>query len=140
MREVKSRDDWGMGWARAEMHRSQRPVSVGAAVVGCINAMDGTGCNHIPRRLSEATDGHSRTVHAEVAAILSAGLAANGATLYVTCPVCHRCAAVAIHAGIRRVVTLPAPDGLADWYEASFAAAREMFAEAGVECVEVSDV
>lgn len=138
MREV-TRDENGLSWARTEMFRSTRPVKVGASLFGHIGALEGMGRNHLPGRISDAPGPHSRTVHAEVAAILDAGKASRGGTLYVTCPVCHHCAPIVIHAGIARVVTLPPPPGLADWYEASFAAARAMFAEAGVECVEVSE-
>lgn len=138
---MNTQDGLGLYCARTSANMSDRPVKVGAAVVGRKGKASSTGLgwNQLPMGVAEIDTTHSRTVHAEIAAILHAEFA-RGATLYVTCPVCHLCASVVIHAGISRVVTLPPPPGLADWYEASFAAARAMFAEAGVECVEVGDV
>lgn len=137
MREV-SDDEMGMSWARYAAAKSGRPVRVGAAMMGDDNEFESSAWNKLPSCLSEAADKYSRTIHAEILCILNA-LQTEGSTLYVTCPVCHHCAPIVIHAGISRVVTLPPPDGLADWYEASFAAARAMFAEAGVEVLEVAE-
>lgn len=125
-------DERGIRIAKEAAAFSTRPVPVGASIDG-----SDLGWNKLPDGLGDGDGVHSRTVHAEIDAIYGAFWPVTGKTLFVTCPVCHRCAPIVIHAGITRVVTLPPPPGLADWYEASFAAARAMFAEAGVECVEV---
>jgi len=50
-------------------------------------------------------------VHAEVAAILSAGTRANGSTLYTTTFPCFQCAEKLLQAGIKAVIfTEPYPD------------------------------
>lgn len=135
---MKKRDKIGLEWARRDARYSKRPVQVGAAIMARNGEIHGSGWNQLPYDIAETKDAHSRTLHAEVAAILDTGDPVH-ATLYVTCPVCHHCAPIVIHAGISRVVTLPPPPGLADWYADSFVAARAMFAEARVECVEVSE-
>ncbi|MHC1479084.1 deoxycytidylate deaminase [Frateuria aurantia] len=98
-----------------------------------------TGYNGYPRRLED--DGGldrerklSRTIHAEMNAILHAREPTDGLTLYVTpLPPCDRCAAHIIQAGIRRVVY--AGGDLGRW-SASASASLAYFREAGIEVVE----
>lgn len=80
----------------------------------------------------------ARTVHAEVAALLRAGLAAHGTTAYVwPWPPCAPCAAALALAGVARVVApSPAPGDAARW-GAQWNQARRLLAEAGVELLEL---
>lgn len=98
-----------------------------------------TGYNGYPRSLED--DGGldrerklSRTIHAEMNAILHAREPTEGLTLYVTpLPPCDRCAAHIIQAGIRRVVY----DGgdLGRW-ASSASASMDYFREASVQVEE----
>ncbi|AFC85696.1 deoxycytidylate deaminase [Frateuria aurantia] len=98
-----------------------------------------TGYNGYPRSLED--DGGldrdrklSRTIHAEMNAILHAREPTEGLTLYVTpLPPCDRCAAHIIQAGIRRVVY--AGGDLGRW-ASSASASLAYFGEAGIEVME----
>ena len=72
-------------------------------------------------------------VHAEVNAIVAAGLRALGATLYVWGkPICARCAGPIIQSGIKRVVALSPDSDKGKWAE-SGKVAYQMFREAEIE-------
>ena len=79
-------------------------------------------------------------VHAEVNAVLIAGRAAIGGTIYVHgAPICPRCASVLIQAGIARAVAkAPRPDTGIKWDEVGLIS-LEMFAEAELIFEPVSD-
>lgn len=110
-----------------------------------------TGVTDTPERLENKELKQDLVVHAEMNALIVAGSNAKGATLYVYGkPVCARCAASIIQAGITRVVS-PKPlteievqakklaekecrekaAGYIDW-EKSGRTAREMFEETNV--------
>ena len=78
-------------------------------------------------------------VHAEADAICSAaatpGTSSVGATLYVSCVCCEDCFALAVGAGVRRIVTPPPPT--ADFYGRSRPRLQAMAELHGVELVEV---
>ncbi|MDO0881007.1 deaminase [Xanthomonas campestris pv. campestris] len=71
-------------------------------------------------------------VHAEVNAIIAAGVRAEGSTIYVWGkPICARCAGPIIQAGIKRVVALAPGESESHW-DKSGKTARDMFIEAGI--------
>ena len=78
-------------------------------------------------------------VHAEADAICSAaatpGTSSGGTTLYVTCVCCENCFALAVAAGVKRIVTPPPPT--AEFYGRSRPRLLAMAALHGVELVEV---
>jgi dCMP deaminase len=113
-------------------------TQVGAVIVRPDKTIASLGYNGIPRgvedraeRLNDRPTKYSMTLHAEANAILSAHEPVRGYTLYVS-PLhpCSNCAALIIQAGISRVVT---KRGDVDRWSESFATARTMFGEAGVE-------
>jgi dCMP deaminase len=120
-------------------------TQVGAAILRPDGTVASLGYNGFPRgvedsdeRLEDRAFKYPMTVHAEANAILSAKEPVRGYTLCVS-PLhpCANCAALAIQAGVRRIVTRPGgPDRWAD----SFQIAKTMFCEAGVDVVEWSDV
>jgi dCMP deaminase len=71
-----------------------------------------------------------RAVHAEVNVLTQAGVAAKGATLYVTKRPCLYCASVAVNAGIARVVYIT--DHHPDVYQLD---ALELLRSSGIEVV-----
>ncbi len=92
-----------------------------------------------PERLNDRPTKYKMTVHAEQNALIQAGHAARGATIYVYPSfwlpnICHDCAKLAIQAGISTVVSYkPDPDNprLANWKE-SLELSGQMFKESGV--------
>lgn len=84
-----------------------------------------TGYNGFPRGMCDHEDLYldrptklSRTIHAEVNAVLNAVADVEGCTAYVTGPPCNNCAIVLIQAGIDRVVCYePSEDYLSRWGE-----------------------
>jgi len=116
-------------------------TKVGAVIVRPNRTIASVGYNGFPRgvddtleRLNDRPTKYAMTVHAEANAILSAGSSVAGCTLYVT-PLhpCSNCAALIIQSGIAKVVARM-PDNPAHWAE-SFAAAKAMFYEAGIEVI-----
>lgn len=114
-------------------------TKVGAVIVRPDRSIASVGFNGFPRgvldledRLSHRPVKYIMTVHAELNAILSAKEPLTGYTIYVN-PLhpCANCAASIIQSGISRVVTMSG-DGGGRWSD-SFAAASEMFVEAGVD-------
>lgn len=115
-------------------------TKVGAVIADGAHRIVSQGFNGLPRGVSDdpailadRDEKLRRTIHAEVNAVLRAGPAAEGCTIYVTHPPCARCAAVLIQVGIRRVVTL---DGtLGPHWAAELASSERMLREAGVQIV-----
>ena len=76
---------------------------------------------------------YEMVVHAESNALLFAGPAAEGCTLYVTpLPPCARCAVLIIQAGISRVVC-PTPDKSKEPWRTQSQISETMFGESGVQ-------
>ena len=76
---------------------------------------------------------YEMVVHAEANALLFAGPAAEGCTLYVTpLPPCARCAVLIIQAGISRVVC-PIPDKSKEPWATQSRISETMFGEASVQ-------
>lgn len=147
-------------WDRRFLHLAQEvsrwskdpSTKVGAVLVNDLGQIVGTGYNGFPRGVEDTEDRYldrdrkyKFIVHAEVNAILLAGQAARGSTLYLypsfDIPnVCHECAKVVIQGGIKRVVGwTPSPEDRerAKRWADSINTARVMLEEAGVEIDEV---
>ena len=131
------------GWSR------DPSTKVGAVLVDNEKRLLATGYNGFPRgvrdlpeRLADRDAKLRMTVHAEQNALLTAlrhGVSVLGATCYVTRPPCGSCAAALIQAGVVRVVHPPADPEFARRWADDLSAARTLFAEAGVEVVELAD-
>jgi len=152
---VPSQDEWDQRYLRIAKEVaswSKDAAKVGAVVVRR-NRIVSTGYNGFPEnvldddRLQDKATKQLMVVHAEENAILSAGDLAREATLYVVGkPVCARCAASIIQAGVKRVVAQRPlvsdsdnrptdkhnEPGSIDWNKMG-ELARDMFAEAGVK-------
>jgi dCMP deaminase len=115
--------------------------------VGCVIVKDdltiaGVGFNGFPRGMVDNEElyanrevKYSRTIHAEVNAVLNSSTTED-CTAYVTAPPCTACALVLIQAGIRRVVCKrPSADLLSRWKH-SIDKTKGFFAEVEVEYVE----
>ena len=114
--------------------------------VGCVivdpdtNRIAGVGFNGFPRGMCDHKElyenretKYSRTIHAEVNAVLNSSGSLEGYTAYVTAPPCTNCALVLIQAGISRVVCCrPSADLLSRWAD-SISKTKGFFAEAEVE-------
>lgn len=138
MAERPDLETYMMGFARHAATRSKDPTQVGAALMGPDGEVRLTGYNGPPRGVADSPDRFVRprkylfSSHAEqniVAFAAREGIATRGCTLYVTHHPCSACARSIIQAGIACVVT---GDGLTSMPAEEFAAAAEMFAEAGV--------
>lgn len=119
-------------------------TQVGAVIVDDNRRIVSTGYNgfpqgvaDLPERLSNRVIKLDIIVHAEVNAVLFAQRDLTGCTLY-TWPFqpCSRCAGIIIQTGIRRIV---APECKNSRWADSFVLSSNMFAEAGVELVFVSE-
>jgi dCMP deaminase len=123
-------------------------TKVGAVLVDDSRTVVGMGYNGFARgvsdsehRLNERDLKYKYVVHAEVNAILAAGLRAKGCVLYVypsfaiPC-ICHECCKTAIQAGVREVIGFTPTAEVAErakrWQE-SIDIARSMCDEAGVK-------
>lgn len=92
------------------------------------------GVEDTPGRLASKDYRDHATVHAEVNAILNAQCDLTEWTLYATSCPCSHCMAVAIQAGITRVVARP-PDRTSSWHRSQLEG-REMAREAGLMLVD----
>lgn len=121
-------------------------TKVGAVLVNDLNQVIGHGYNGFARRIADTDERlnnrelkYKLVVHAEVNAIIQAGLAARGSRLYVypsfmTPPICHDCCKAAIQAGIVGIVGyLPdESDPRVQRWKDSIAISRDMWNEAGL--------
>jgi dCMP deaminase len=117
--------------------------------VGCVivdpdtNRVMGVGYNGFPRGMCDHKElyedretKYSRTIHAEVNAVLNSNRTEN-CTAYVTAPPCTNCALTLIQSGIQRVVSVaPSRDLLSRWGE-SINKTKGFFAEVEVEYEEI---
>ena len=144
-------DKWDkrfLGLAQYIANWSKDPsTQVGAVIAHPTNRrVVSTGFNGFPagvedtaERLETREVKYEMVVHAEQNALLFAGTAAEGCTLYVTpLPPCARCAVLIIQAGIQRVVC-PAPDMTKEPWATQSRISEETFGEAGVELVYAAD-
>lgn len=130
----------------AAMSRDRSTQNGAVLVSGCGDII-GTGWNDIPDGVADTQERRERplkyqfTEHAERAAIFDAaraGRPTDGSTLYAPWLACADCGRAIVCAGVRWVVRhrIPQHASRADW-AASCAASDRMFAEAGVEVIEV---
>lgn len=109
-------------------------TKVGSVITDAAHRVLSIGYNGYPRGvrdilLFDRIHKYERIVHAEMNALMFAGVPLTGATLYVwPMPPCSRCAGPIIQAGIVRVV---APPAAPRWREAC-AIGADMFKEAGI--------
>ena len=112
----------------------------GAVIVRPDRTIASVGYNGFPRGMSDALAfinnrevKYSRTVHAEMNALLSAAEPVKGCTLYTTpfMP-CERCAVHMIQAGITRIVSYVATGERARRWEDAFIQTCRYLREAGV--------
>ncbi len=115
-------------------------TQVGAVIVNANNKrVVSMGFNGFPagvedreERLETRAIKYEMVVHAEQNALLFAGPAAEGCTLYVTpLPPCARCGVIIIQAGISRVVC-PTPNKTIEPWATQSRITEEMFGEAGI--------
>lgn len=131
-----------MGFAQHAACKSKDSTQVGAVLVGPDREVRLTAYNGPPRGVRDLPDRRERPTkylfasHAEanlVAFAAREGIRTAGCTVYVTHFPCAACARTLIQAGIERVVVGPGTTSMPD---AEFAAARQMFREAGVVVAE----
>lgn len=120
-------------------------TKVGCVIIGERSEIRSTGYNGLPRGVRDSADRMERpakylwTSHAEENAVAQAaliGVSLSGCTAYVTHQPCSRCARTLIQAGISVVIFDEA--GATNMPSEEFAIARQMFVEAGVECISVN--
>lgn len=93
------------------------------------------GCNDDERLYLNRDTKYSRTIHAEMNAILHLRERPRGYTLYCSCAVCDRCMAHIAQVGIIKVVTPPpTADYLSRWAK-SYEMALEIADDAGITVV-----
>jgi dCMP deaminase len=130
-------------WAE---RRSKDPsTKTGAVIVRPDKTIVSLGYNGFPKGISDSPAHYAdrevkyeRIVHCEMNAVINTNESVKGCTLY-TWPFlsCPRCAVHMIQAGITRVVAPACPaDKLDRWGEA-LERTKQLFAEAGVEVVEL---
>jgi dCMP deaminase len=115
-------------------------TKVGCVLVDADRRVIGMGYNGFPRgvddcpaRYADRPTKYAMVVHAEANAVLNAVAKTAGSTAYVTHHPCAGCAGMLIQAGVVAVFC-PVPEaGIAERFADSFAAARTMFREAGVD-------
>lgn len=96
------------------------------------------GCDDDPKLYMDRKVKYARIIHAEQNALLNAREVLQGCTSYVNpLPPCDRCAAHLIQAGIEQVVYQKII--LPEQWEKPIATAKQLFAEAGVELVELDN-
>ncbi len=116
-------------------------TKVGAVIARPGFTVAGMGWNGFPRGCDDKREDYenrdlklSRTLHAEVNAILNSNGPVKGCVMFVhPFPPCDRCAAMIIQAGITAVVCPPLPDHASERWADSVESAMRMFSEAGVD-------
>lgn len=136
-----------MSMAQAVARWSKDPsTQVGAVIVDPLRQIQSTGYNGFPRGVHDSAERYADraqkllfVVHAEANALLLAGHAARGASMYCTLMPCAPCAGLVAQAGIARLYAPPpSAEHEARWGE-NFAAARAILAEAGVVLIPCDD-
>lgn len=114
--------------------------------VGCVivdpdtNRIAGVGFNGFPRGMCDHKElyecretKYSRTIHAEVNAVLNSSGSLEGMTAYVTAPPCTSCALVLIQSGVGRVVCRPPSSDLLERWGGEIKKTKGFFEEVEVE-------
>jgi Deoxycytidylate deaminase len=122
---------------------SEDPSTKTGCVVVAKHGREFFGWNHLPPGTpaevwNDREAKYARVVHAEIDALMDAGLSRHGATVYMhPWMPCERCAASLASAGVARVVARKADPEREQRWAKSFTLARQILADAGVELVEV---
>ena len=140
-------DRYFLGLAKYVSTASKDPsTKVGAVLVNDLMQVVGLGYNGFARGVADSDERlnnrelkYKYVVHAEVNAIIQAGHAARGSTLYVypsfaLPPICNDCCKAAIQAGITGIVGFDPDENdprVARWKE-SIAISKQMCEEAGI--------
>jgi dCMP deaminase len=142
-------DRWFLGMACYVSTASKDPsTQTGAVIVDPNRRVTSVGYNGFPQGIDDSPERYANrelkykmVSHCEVNAMLFAGRALTGCTLY-TFPFCScsRCAVQVIQAGIRRCVAPVLPDRLKERWGEDTELTKAMFREAGVELVEYEGV
>ena len=120
-------------------------TGVGAVLVRPDRTICATGYNGFPRKMRDdkklyknRTEKYSRTIHAEMNALIFAREPIDGYTIY-TYPFlpCDRCAVTYIQANIARVVSYQPEKNIVQRWGEKLNRTRKYFNEAGVEFLEV---
>jgi len=119
-------------------------TQVGAVIVRPDRTIASIGFNGFPRGMDDSPElladrevKYSRTVHAEMNAILNAPAPVKGCTLYLAMLPCDRCAVHVIQAGIVRVVAWEMTEDMNSRWADSMGRTRDMLREAGVHFLEI---
>lgn len=111
---------------------------VGAVITDAKRRIVSVGYNGEPHGVSPAVTREqklARTIHAENNAILFAQRNLTGCTLYCTHPMCGPCMALAVQAGIKRVVYIVDDSDFTLRWAESMAESSAIALDAGVEYV-----
>jgi dCMP deaminase len=118
-------------------------TKVGCVIVRPDLTVAGVGFNGFPRGMCDHEElyqdretKYSRTIHAEVNAVLNSS-ETEDCTAYVTAPPCTNCALVLIQSGISRVVCRKPSDDLLSRWGDSIVKTRGFLAEVEVEYEEL---
>jgi len=118
-------------------------TKVGCVVVRPDLTIAGLGFNGFPRGMCDHKELYedreiklSRTIHAEVNAVLNSA-ETEDCTAYVTAPPCCNCAVVLIQSGISRVVAKAPTAALLERWGDQFEKVKGFFAEVEIEYEEV---
>jgi len=117
-------------------------TKVGAVIVRPDNSIVSMGYNGFARgiddcNLDDREFKYTRTIHAELNAVLSARTSVEGYHAYVSLCPCSNCASALVQAGISKVFFSPIPDKLVERWGKSFEMSFDIFKQAGVEYFEV---
>ena len=117
---------------------------VGAVIVSAARQIVATGFNGLPRGVDDLPERLERPVkydfvcHAELNAIIQCarnGVSPVGSTVYTSFSPCVQCTLAIVQAGIVRVVTYESGGDGDEHWQVSFAKAKAVMREAGVEYV-----
>jgi dCMP deaminase len=122
-------------------------ATVGAVIVDAQGQIAGVGYNGFPKMVEDTAKRYEDSdtklemvVHAEENAILGAGARARKGSIYVFGkPICARCAGSIIQSGVTRVVAQQPQTGTDSKWDRSGQFACQMFNEATIEFVPISD-
>jgi dCMP deaminase len=126
---------------------SKDSTQVGAVIVRPDKTIASVGYNGFPRYCDDSPDiladrelKYSRTIHAELNAVLNAPERLQGYSLYVSKPslygpTCDRCACFIIQAGITRVVYRIGGGDFAERWREPYARGLQLYKEAHVEVI-----
>jgi dCMP deaminase len=114
-------------------------TKVGCVIVRPDKTIASMGYNGFPRGVPDHQNWYedrsikySIVQHAETNAITAAREPLHGYSAFITAPPCAHCTGVLIQAGITRIMSLPANEGLRERFKDSFQMSRLMCENAGV--------